>query len=144
MKLQAVRALLDANPSQAATADTFKRTPLHWACMDVSGNFHRSDDSVLVELLDRSPQAVNLTDIERRTPLHYLLARNDDIPLSVLTKMVALSPETLTMKDEVGETPLDIIESRKDELPNADEVIGTLMKLKSMLTSTARFDSGET
>jgi hypothetical protein len=52
--------------------------------------------------------------------------------------MVALSPETLTMKDEVGETPLDIIESRKEEIPNADEVIETLMKLKSMLTSSAR------
>jgi ankyrin repeat protein len=138
MKQQAVRALLDANPSQASTADTFKRTPLHLACMDVAGNFHSSDDSVLLELLDRAPHAVHLTDIERRTPLHYLLARNDDIPLSLLTKMVALSPETLTMKDEVGETPLDIIESRKEEIPNADEVIETLMKLKSMLTSSAR------
>lgn len=160
MKLNAVRALLEAEPTLASTADTFQRTPLHWACMDAESNSVRSggdeeeDDegtgnvggsersstasSVLLELLDHAPQAVQKVDIERRTPLHYLLARNDEIPQSLLAKMVALYPESLTMKDEVGETPLDILQSRNEEIPNADEVIQTLLKLKSMLTSTAQ------
>lgn len=158
MKLHAVKALLEANPEQASTADTFQRTPLHWACMDVESNFAQSDDddtkewdresslltdsfslsSVFLELLDHAPQAVQKVDLERRTPLHYLLARNDEIPLSLLTKLVALYPESLTMKDELGETPLDILQSRKEEIPNADDVIQTLLKLKSMLTSTTQ------
>jgi hypothetical protein len=160
MKVESVKALLEANPGQASTADTFQRTPLHWACMDADSNHVRSGDdinesvrevdhnepsssslpssSVLLELLDHAPQAVQKVDIERRTPLHYLLARNDEIPLSLLAKMVALYPDSLTMKDEVGETPLDIIQSRNEEIPNADKVIQTLLKLKSMLTSTAQ------
>lgn len=137
MKYDAVLALLEANPAQASTTDAFQRTPLHWACMDVRGNFHSRDDSVLLDMMDRAPQAVRIVDIEQRTPLHYLVARNDDIPLALLTKMAALAPETLTMKDAVGETPMDIIQSRKEDMPNVDEVINTLTKLKSMLTSSA-------
>jgi ankyrin repeat protein len=144
MKQQAVRALLDANPAQAMTGDTFKRMPLHWACMDVLGNVEHDGDgdndddkkqsvSILSELLDRAPQALNTVDIERRTPLHYLIARNDRIPLKLLAKMVALAPETLVVKDEVGETPLDILKSRTNEILNAEEVMETMTKLKSML-----------
>jgi ankyrin repeat protein len=152
MKLDAVRALLEANPALASTADTFQRTPVHWACMDAESNHSQSDpdntkewdrdpslsssSSVLLELLDHAPQAVQKVDLERRTPLHYLLARNDEIPLSLLTKIVALYPESLTMKDEVGETPLDILQSRNEEIPNVDEVIQTILNLKTMLTST--------
>jgi hypothetical protein len=135
MKQDAVRALLEANPTQASTTDTFQRTPLHWACMDIQGNFNSQDDSVLLDLIDRAPQAARIVDIEQRTPLHYLVARNDEIPLPLLAKMVALAPETVSMKDEVGETPMDIIRSRQAEMPNADEVINTLNNLKSMLTS---------
>ncbi|KAG7374104.1 ankyrin repeat domain protein [Nitzschia inconspicua] len=155
MKLDAVKALLEANPVQASTADTFQRTPLHWACMDAESNDvqtggdddehgdHISEStlgsgSVLLELLDHAPQAVKKVDIERRIPLHYLLARNDEIPLRLLAKMVALYPDSLTVKDEVGETPLDILQSRKEEIPNMEEVIKTLLKLKSMLASTAQ------
>jgi hypothetical protein len=152
MKLDAVKALLEADPGQASTADTFQRTPLHWACMDAESNYAQIDDddimkwdkkpslpsspSVLLELLDHSPQAVQKIDLERRTPLHYLVARNDEIPLSLLTKIVALFPESLNLKDEVGQTPLDILQSRKEEIPNADEILQTLLNLKSMLTPT--------
>jgi ankyrin repeat protein len=142
MKQDAVRALLNANPLQASTADTFQRTPLHWACMDAENNTMKTKEgkeaSVLLELLEHAPQAVQKVDIERRTPLHYLFARNDEIPLNLLTKMVALYPESLTMKDEVGETPLDILQSRYEEIPNAEDVIHTLLKLKSLLTSSAQ------
>lgn len=170
MKHAAVHALLDANPLQASSADAFQRTPLHWACMDLQGNYwnnphhhndddddddavdgggsgsaavngtslHEDDDSILLDLMDRAPQAVKKTDIEQRTPLHYLMARSDtDIPLSLVAKLVALYPEALHMKDQVGETPLDILESRQDEIPNARQVRETLLKLKTMLTSSS-------
>jgi ankyrin repeat protein len=154
MKLDAVRALLEANPAQASTADTFQRTPLHWACMDSKSNYAQMDEedtkewdkepslssssSVLLELLDHAPQAVQMLDLERRTPLHYLLARNDEIPLSLLTKIATLYPESLNMKDEVGETPLDILQSRIEEISNFDQIIRTLLDLKSTLPSTAQ------
>jgi hypothetical protein len=150
MRKQAVAALLDVNPTAASTKDTFQRTPLHWACMDVASNCndllqHEHDgsasaqDSILLMLIERSSQAVSITDMERRTPLHYLVARNDGIPMAVLTKLVAICPEALTMKDEVGETPLDIIQSRKDELHNVSEIVRTLQKLQSLLTPSAQF-----
>jgi hypothetical protein len=138
MKHQAVVALLDANASVASFRDTFQRTPLHWACMDVASNHGESEDSILLLLLDRAPQAVHMTDVEHRTPLHYLVARSDEIPLKLLAKLVALCPEALSMKDEVGETPLDIIQSRKSELNNVDDLIRTLLKLQSMLTPSAK------
>jgi ankyrin repeat protein len=143
MKYQAVNALLDVNAAAAAARDTFQRTPLHWACMDVAGNHPSKDssdgeDSILLLLMERAPQAVHMLDNEKRTPLHYLVARNANIPLNLLAKVVALSPESLSMKDEVGETPLDIIQSRKDELDNVDDLLSTLSKLQSMLTSSGR------
>lgn len=134
MKYQAVTALLDTNASAALGKDTFLRTPLHWACMDVDGNHLDKDDSILLMLMDRAPQAVQMKDIEKRTPLHYLVARNDDVPLDVVAKLAALYPEALSTKDEVGETPMDIAMSRKDELKNANDLIQSLSKLKSMLT----------
>jgi hypothetical protein len=79
-----------------------------------------------------------MLDLERRTPLHYLLARNDEIPLSLLTKIATLYPESLNMKDEVGETPLDILQSRIEEISNFDQIIRTLLDLKSSLPSTAQ------
>ena len=150
MRKQAVAALLDVNPTAASTKDTFRRTPLHWACMDVASNCDSlhlnhddgsapSEDSILLMLIERASQAVSITDMERRTPLHYLVARNDGIPMAVLAKLVAHCPEALTMKDEVGETPLDIIQSRKDELHNVSEIVQTLQKLQSLLSPSAQF-----
>lgn len=140
MKYQAVAALLDANVAAASLRDTFQRTPLHWACMDVAGNHPDgdSDESIILMLLERAPQAIHMVDVEHRTPLHYLVARNDVIPLNLLAKMVALCPEALSMKDEVGETPVDIIRSRKEELNNVDDLTRTLLKLQSMLTPLPR------
>lgn len=152
MRKQAVAALLDVNPTAASTKDTFQRTPLHWACMDVASNngyclddgnavngsttsSSSSQDSILLMLIERDSQAASIMDMDRRTPLHYLVARNDDIPMAVLTKLVAICPQALTMKDEVGETPLDIIQSRKeDELQNVNEIVQTLLKLQSLLS----------
>lgn len=138
MKLAAVMALLDANVDAASSQDTFKRTPLHWACMDVEGNHGDTEDSIIFLLLERAPSAIHVVDIERRTPLHYLVARNETIPTKLVAKMVAIFPEALTMKDEVGETPMEIVQSRKDEIVNADELITYFGKLTTMFSPTEK------
>lgn len=132
MKFEAVKALLEANVDAATARDTFQRTPLHWACMDVDGNHGDTDDSIILMLLQQAPSAAQMIDVEHRTPLHYLVARNEKIPTKLLAKMVALFPEALTMKDEVGETPLDIVQSRHDEIENSQELIKSLRKLETM------------
>lgn len=132
MKHAAASALLEAHPGAATTPDSFRRTPLHWACMDVTGNHTENGESIIMTVLERAPSAMHMLDIENRTPLHYLVARSDVIPLQLLAKMVALAPECLAIKDTVAETPIDIIRSRDDEIENYDEVITTLQKLQSM------------
>ena len=139
MKYRAVAALLEAHSPATTMLDSFRRTPLHWACMDVVGNHvddETPEESILLLLVQKGPQAARMVDMEDRTPLHYLVARNDAIPVKLLAKMVAFCPEALNMKDEVGETPLDIIQSRREELNNADELAETLSKLQSLLTSS--------
>ena len=135
MKFAAVKALLEVHVDAATARDTFQRTPLHWACMDVEGNHGDAEDSIMFMLLQRGPSATQMTDLEHRTPLHYLFARNDTIPTKLVAKMVALFPEALTMKDEVGDTPLDIVLSRKDEIENGDELQNSLRKLEAMFSS---------
>jgi hypothetical protein len=133
MKKEAVRSLLNCNPAAARTKDSFRRTPLHWGCMDLNGNQASEDlkesfaeTSILIMLLDRAPEALSMKDVEQRTPLHYVAARADYIPVSLVAKVVTLCPEVLEMKDEVGESPLQIIESRREEIVNADEIIKTM------------------
>jgi hypothetical protein len=137
MKSAAVTALLDANVESATSQDTFRRTPLHWACMDVEGNHGDAEDSIIFMLLEKAPSAIHVVDIEHRTPLHYLVARNDTVPLKLVAKMVAIFPEALMMKDEVGETPLEIVQSRKDEIKNASELMKYLGKLDTMFSPPA-------
>ena len=137
MKRAAVTALLDANVEAASTRDSFQRTPLHWACMDLEGNHGDEDDSIIVMLLERAPSAANMLDIEKRSPLHYLVARNEEIPLKLVAKIVALYPEALTTRDEVGDTPIRIVSSRKDEIKNAQELTNYLKKLQEMFSSSS-------
>lgn len=137
MKCAAVAALLEVNMDAATLRDSFQRTPLHWACMDVDGNHGEdSNSSIIMMLLERAPAAAHMVDIENRTPLHYLVARNNEIPLRLIAKIVALCPEALSMKDEVGEKPIDIVQSRKDEIQNVDELTRSLRKLETMFLTT--------
>ena len=140
MKFAAVEALLDANLEAATSRDSFQRTPLHWACMDVEGNHGDSHGCIIMMLLERASAAAHMVDIENRTPLHYLVARNNEIPLRLIAKMVALCPEALSMKDEVGEKPIDIVQSRKGEIRDVDELIRSLGKLETMFLTSATPD----
>lgn len=123
MKLAAVGALLEANRQAASTADSFGRTPLHLACMDVNQGGGCDAASMI---LDVNPLAATVVDLEKRTPLHFLLARNNGIPLDLLQKLLKQSPAAVFQQDVVGDTPVDIVEQRKDEIENATQVLAIL------------------
>lgn len=110
MKVQAVSALLTANPTAASAIDSFGRTPLHLACMDAS-----SSAKAVELLLDEWPKATSMRDINGRTPLHYLLSRNERVPLSLLEKLVSVYPQSASVKDCFGSTAVDIIQAREDD-----------------------------
>lgn len=123
LKLAAVVALLEANRQAAALPDSFGRTPLHLACMDVVGGGAAAAAAILAV----NPVAVTVTDsAEQRTPLHFLVARNSSIPLDLLNQLIECCPTAVFRQDIVGDTPIDIVEQRGDEIDNAAEVLEIL------------------
>jgi hypothetical protein len=121
VKLEAVAALLAAGRS--AVPNSFGRTPLHVACMDVVNSGGEKVAYMIVEL---SPNSCSVQDVEGRTPLHYLVGRNDEIPLPLLAKVISIFPKALKMQDNVMETPLDIVTQRWDEIKDVDAIIQLL------------------
>lgn len=134
MKLKAVEALLEAYRQAPVIQDSFGRTPLHLACMDIS---HGGTEAALM-IMDAAVKfgdAASVPDMEGRTPLHYLVARNniqleDKNQAELLTKLVAFWPAALSWKDAVGETPMDVVASRKGEWSMADELLKVLVDLQ--------------
>ena len=122
VKLDAISALLEANPLAGSVRDAFGRTPLHIACMDISGCGVTAANMII----EAYPKATAVLDVEGRTPLHYLIGRNDSVPLELLAKLISVFPDALTTQDSVMETPLQIAIQRNDELQNADAVIEML------------------
>lgn len=122
VKLDAISALLEANPLAGSVRDAFGRTPLHIACMDISGCGVTAANMII----EAYPKATAVLDVEGRTPLHYLIGRNDSVPLELLAKLISVFPDALTTQDSVLETPLQIAIQRNDELQNADAVIEML------------------
>lgn len=122
VKLQAVSALLKANPLSASARDAFGRTPLHIACMDIEN----CGEVVAVMIMESCERAATMVDVEGRSPLHYLVGRNDVVPLSLLSKLIAGYPKALSIQDNVSETPVDIVASRGDEILDAARVIEIL------------------
>jgi hypothetical protein len=122
LKLAAVSALLDANRQAAGLPDSFGRTPLHLACMDVAGG----GTTAAAMILDVQPIALTAVDSEQRTPLHFLVARNETIPVDLLSKMLEQYPEAVFRQDIVGDTPIDIVEKRKNEIHNAAHILELL------------------
>mmetsp|Transcript_19713 Transcript_19713/g.45883 ORF Transcript_19713/g.45883 Transcript_19713/m.45883 type:complete len:269 (+) Transcript_19713:59-865(+) len=127
VQLEAVSALLGANPSAAYMPDAFGRTPLHLACMDIQWN--RQAVARLAEVGCEAPVGscpLTHQDMEGRTPLHYLVGRNQHIPIDLLEQMILVRPSLLEMRDLVSETPLDICLERKHEIENVEEVLQVL------------------
>lgn len=137
IKVEAISALIHTHRPIASVTDSFGRTPLHLACMDVSN----CGETAFYIILEAWPKSAAHQDMEGRAPLHYLVARNDDIPLSMLEKVIATFPAALTMKDLVKETPLNIVESRRSEIRNADVVV---QLLKQSDTTAGSLDTGVT
>lgn len=122
MKLAAVSALLEVNPQASELPDSFGRTPLHLACMDVAG----AGVATAALILEVNPDAAMAVDSEQRTPLHYLIARNETIPMDFLSQMLERCPSAVFRKDVVGDTPIDCVEQRIDEIDNAAVVLALL------------------
>lgn len=147
MKLKAVAALLEAHRQALLIQDSFGRTPLHLACMDIRNGGAEAAMMIMDSVHDGAAACV--PDTEGRTPLHYLVARNDivlqdnnsddgameivnnnNIHLELISKLVAFWPEALSRKDIVGETPLDVVTARRGEWSRADELLTLLLDLQ--------------
>lgn len=123
MRIAAVIALLEAHPPSVVIRDSFGRTPLHWACMNVVA-YNESYAAALI--IKSCPEAVPLLDSEHRNALHALVARNNFIPMDVLSLLLEVDSSTALVADIVGETPLQIVERRRAEIQNAEAVLKTL------------------
>mmetsp|Transcript_5417 Transcript_5417/g.9418 ORF Transcript_5417/g.9418 Transcript_5417/m.9418 type:complete len:216 (-) Transcript_5417:566-1213(-) len=119
LRLRAVSALLESNREAATLADSFGRTPLHLACMDI----RICGEGVAYILMKAGHQGIQMQDIEGRTPLHYLVGRNQRIPLALVAEMVSVSPTVLEIRDVVKETVLDVALDRRDDIEDSDSVI---------------------
>lgn len=132
LQLAAVEALLEANRQAAVWQDSFGRTPLHLACMDVHAA-HEDEEAAAVAtlLLDRHPAAAHTVDAEGRTPLHYLVARaSPAIPAPLVAKLLdKMHPDAVLRPDAVGETVWDVVRQRENEISNAAEIVKLLERV---------------
>lgn len=124
MRIAAVVALLEANPPSALVRDSFGRTPLHWACMNVVTYKNENAASLIIK---SCPEAVPLLDSEHRNALHALVARNIYVPVEVLSLLLAVDCSVALMSDIIGENPSQIVERRKAEIQNAEVVLELLI-----------------
>ena len=123
MRNAAVNALLEANPTSARVRDSFGRTPLHWACMNIVAYNEENAASLIIK---SCPDAVPLLDSEQRTALHALVARNVYIPIDVLSLLLETDCSTALVSDIVGESPTQIVERRRADIQNAELVLKML------------------
>ena len=131
LKLNAVASLLEAFPPAVLIQDSFGKTPLHLACMDLSNGGLEAATMIMDSLQDGTGACA--PDLEGRTPLHYLVARCNDVelpPTELWHKLVGLRPTALFERDAVGQTPVEILESRRDEWALADELRKELIALQ--------------
>ena len=63
LRIRAVIALLDANRDAALVRDSFGRTPLHWACMNVVDSI--SGNAAII-IINANPTVVSVVDNENR------------------------------------------------------------------------------
>jgi hypothetical protein len=136
IKLNAIQALLQATEYKiACIQDSFGRTPLHLACMDIYM------EEIALQILQSNPYAASIRDSEQRTPLHLLCARNEVIPLNLLQQLLQQYPSALLLEDVTGDTPTDIIRVRLNEITNSNEVLSILTYQQQSLQQLSRGDS---
>ena len=127
MRIAAVFALLEACPPSALVRDSFGRTPLHWACMNVAAYNQHNAASLII---NSCPKAVPILDSEHRTALHALVAHNIYVPIDIMSLLLEVDSSLKQKSDIVGETPSEIVERRRVEIQNS-EVVLELLNLAS-------------
>lgn len=126
MRMAAVVALLEAYPQSAVVRDSFGRTPLHWACMNLDTSSSKNGYAAML-IIQSNPDAVPIEDSEHRTALHALVARcNGALPMDLLALLLEHDPSAVLKSDLVGDTPIKIVQSRKNEIHNAGAVLELL------------------
>ena len=137
LRVAAVVALLEAHPPAAIVRDSFGRTPLHWACMNVDTTWSKGGGQAARIIAETNPDAVSMVDSEQRTALHALVARcHGAIPLDLLSLLLSRDPSVVDQKDVVGDTPLDIVQRRWTELPNAKAVLDILQTTRGVCVAS--------
>lgn len=86
--LEAVYALVEANPSIVCVSDSFGRTPLHLACMNVE----QVSVQVVEILLEACPKVASVQDLSGSVPLDYLLAKEQQVPCDLIKKLATVTP----------------------------------------------------
>jgi hypothetical protein len=126
MRMAAVVALLEAHPQSAIVRDSFGRTPLHWACMNLDTSSSKSGNAAML-IIQANPVAVSIVDSEQRRALHALVARcNGTIPMDLLSVLLTHDPSAVGKGDIVGDTPIEIVKNRRKEIANAEAVLKVL------------------
>lgn len=113
LRLEAICALVEANPSIVSTPDCFGRTPLHLACI----NREYSEGAAEI-LLGACPAAASIHDTFGKTPLQYLLAEEQHVPPSLIQKFITVTPNALMVSDRRVRMPVDIAKVVKGEQSN--------------------------
>jgi ankyrin repeat protein len=120
MRLQAVRALVEANPSIVSTPDCIGQTPLHLACVHVE-----CCKGAAEILLNACPTAACIQDSSGKTPLHYLLLSVDqDVPICLIGKLISVAPDALHVRDKRGRTPLEIVQLNRGQ---SEDIVAKLL-----------------
>lgn len=124
IKLKAIESILVASRSAATISDSFGKTPLHYACMDLGAS---ASIETIRMIAEANPAAAVSQDSEERTPLHILVARNDDrISKELVDLLRGPKGLTLEVQDQLKETPWDVVNRRADEMENGDELLELL------------------
>lgn len=103
--LDAVTAIVEANPVAASKPNTFGRTPLHLACMELTGPRAQAASY----LIRHTPMTTIAIDCGGSTPLHFLLGNPiNDIPEALISQYLKADPSALERHNRCGLTPLDV------------------------------------
>ena len=120
MLLEAVRAILRANPAATCNVNMFGQGPLHLAVQD-EPTLCRCAAAFL--LLKHSPRAAAIRDSKGQTPLHYLVQSKKpttpDVQSAVLQLVETLAcsrRDVLTVADSKGQTAIDLAEKAGNQL----------------------------
>jgi ankyrin repeat protein len=143
MRISAVVALLEAHPQSAIVRDSFGRTPLHWACMNLDTSSSSKSGNAAMLIIQANPDAVPIVDSEQRTALHALVARcNGSIPWDLLSILLEQDPSAVFKSDIVGDTPIEIVQNRCKEIHNAEAVLellkATAVRIELNASSTTK------